>query len=123
MAMFETEVMDGKSPYTDMKLGVVPAGITADTLMVFQAVDYAGGKMTNLRAPGDLDAPFEIKVGGTAITPESIDYKNGLFTLKLTAAMTPGADVTGTYKALHFGTSSYLDFKGVAGAFNILLKK
>lgn len=109
--------------YTDMKMGVVPAGIAADTLMVFQAVDYAGGKLTNLRAPGDLEAPFVIKVGGTAITPNSIDYKNGLITLTLTAAMTAGADVTGTYKALHFGTSSYLDFKGVAGAFNILLKK
>jgi hypothetical protein len=104
-----------------MVLGVVPT-VTADTLMAFQAVDYAGGKMTNLRAPGDADAPFDIKIGGTSVTPSSIDYKNGLFYVTVKAA-DAGKNVTGTYKALHFGTSSYLDFKGVAGAFNILLKK
>jgi hypothetical protein len=31
--------------------------------------------------------------------------------------------VYATYKAMHFGTSSYLDFRGVVGAFNVLLSK
>lgn len=107
--------------YKDMDLGLAPE-VTLDTLMAFQAVDYAGGKITNLRAPGDLDAPFEIKVNGVEATPTSIDYKNGLFYITIKSTM-KGQKVTATYKALHFGTSSYLDFKGVAGAFNILLKK
>lgn len=107
--------------YTAMELGIAPE-VTGDTLMAFQAVDYAGGKLTNLRAPGDLDAPFEIKVNDVSVTPTSIDYKNGLFYITIKSTM-KDQKVTATYKALHFGTSSYLDFKGVAGAFNILLKK
>jgi hypothetical protein len=31
--------------------------------------------------------------------------------------------VKATYKALHYGTKSYLDFKGVQGAVYVLLKK
>ena len=109
--------------YEDMELGEIPDGAAADTLLQVQAVDYAGGKLTNLRAPGDTDNKFVFKVGGTEVEPTAINYKKGIITIKITAGMNAGDKITGSYKALHFGTSSYLDFKGVAGAFFILLKK
>lgn len=108
--------------YKDIEIGETPETISGDTLMVFQCKDFAGGDLTNLRAPGDADNQFEFKVGDQVVTPESINYKKGQVTLKLTTEMA-NKKVTGSYKAYHFGTSSYLDFKGVAGAFNILLKK
>lgn len=107
--------------YTDIEIGEVPTGLTGDTLMVFQCKDFAGGDLTNLQTAGS--SKFEFKVGGQTVVPESVNYKKGQVTLKLTTSMRAGEKVTGTYKANHFGTSSYLDFKGVAGAFNILLKK
>lgn len=108
--------------YTDMEIGEIPDGTAADVLIQLQAVDFAGGKLTNLRAPGDSDNFFSVKVGDTEITPEAVNWKKGIITIKTTAGMA-GKKVTANYKALHFGTSSYLDFKGVAGAFFILLKK
>ena len=110
--------------YSEMELGVVPDGLTEKTLIQLQAVDYAGGKLTNLRAPGDADNKFVFKVNGVEVEAKSIDFKRGLITLEIDpATMNAGEKITGDYKALHFGTSSYLDFKGVVGAFFILLKK
>ena len=105
--------------YTDMVLGTIPTGIADDTLMIFNTKDYAGGVLKQIQEG------ITIKINGVAATAaqiSSIDYKNGAITLKLPAT-SAGKDVTATYKAFHYGTPTYLDFKGVQGAMNILLKK
>lgn len=104
--------------YTDMAIGTVPAGTAADTMIQFQAIDFAGGKLVNLQQG------VVVKVGGTAVDASkvTIDYEKGLITLK-TVAADAGKNVTATYKALHYGTPSWADFKGVQGAMFVLLKR
>lgn len=108
--------------YTDIEIGETPETLSGDTLMVFQCKDFAGGDLTNLKEPMGADV-FEFKIDGQKVDIESVNYKKGQVTIKLKTANAGKKKVTGSYKANHFGTSSYLDFKGVAGAFNILLKK
>lgn len=105
--------------YTDIELGVIPAGTTANTVVQFQAKDFAGGAIRNLQQG------VVVKVAGTelAATAFTVNYEKGL--ISITVASAPGADqtVTATYKALHYGTPTYLDFKGVQGAMYVLLKR
>jgi hypothetical protein len=105
--------------YTDIELGVIPAGTTANTVVQFQAKDFAGGAIRNLQQG------VVVKVAGTelAATAFTVNYEKGL--ISITVASAPGSDqtVTATYKALHYGTPSYLDFKGVQGAMYVLLKR
>jgi hypothetical protein len=109
--------------YVDMELAELPGTITDGTLMVVNAKDYAGGNLTHLKegvvVKVGADAATAVQVAATDYT---INYKTGAITLTLKAAMA-GQKVFADYQAFHFGTSSYLDFKGVAGAFFILLKK
>ena len=104
--------------YTDIELGTPPDSITDDTIMIFQALDYSGGKLD------DLQSTVVLKIGDDVLPADryTIDYKKGTFsiTLKSTDA---SKKVTGTYKAYHYGTPSCLDFKGVTGAVYVLLKK
>lgn len=104
--------------YKDMALGVVPAGISDGTLMAFQAKDFAGGNLVNLKEE------VVVKIDGNVVdaTKYTINYIKGVITITLDAA-DADKEVTATYKAFHYGTSSYLDFKGVEGAMHILLKK
>lgn len=104
--------------YTDMTIGEIPTGTAADTLVQFQAVDFAGGKL------GNLQQGVTIKVGTTTVDADSItiNYEKGIFSFKTTAAMA-GQKVTATYKAMHYGTPSWADFKGVHGAMYVLLKR
>lgn len=105
--------------YTNIELGVIPAGTTANTVVQFQAKDFAGGAIRNLQQG------VVVKVAGTelAATAFTVNYEKGL--ISITVASAPGADqtVTATYKALHYGTPTYLDFKGVQGAMYVLLKR
>lgn len=105
--------------YTDIELGVIPAGTTANTVVQFQAKDFAGGAIRNLQQG------VVVKVAGTelAATAFTVNYEKGL--ISITVASAPSADqtVTATYKALHYGTPTYLDFKGVQGAMYVLLKR
>ena len=109
--------------YAGMDLGVIPSGIADGTLMVFNAKDFAGGNITHLKEG------IVVKYGAAAATAKvipatdyKVNYKTGAITITLKAVMAD-AKIFADYKANHFGTSSYLDFKGVAGAFFILLKK
>lgn len=104
--------------YEDMVLGTVPAGVADKTLMVFNAKDFAGNNLENLQEG------LTVKIDGVDVeaTDYTVNYKKGTITVTLKAD-DADKDVTATYKAFHYGTSSYLDFKGVQGAFNILLKK
>lgn len=104
--------------YTDIVLGSTPDSVSEGTLMAFQAKDFAGGNLVNLREV------IEVKVGESQVEAENmtIDYKKGIITIKLGAA-DASKEVKATYKAFHYGTSSYMDFKGVQGAMHILLKK
>lgn len=105
--------------YTNMEIGTIASGTTAGTVCQFQAVDFAGGKLTNLQNG------VQVFIDGTEVPADqvNINYQKGL--ISVTVATAPGADatVTATYKAMHYGTPSWADFKGVQGAMYVLLKK
>lgn len=104
--------------YTDMVIGTVDIGVGAGVVIQFQAVDFAGGKLTNLQNG------VTVKIDGKAVDAErvTINHAKGLISVSMTAD-DAGKDVTATYKALHYGTPSWADFKGVHGAMYVLLKK
>lgn len=104
--------------YTNIELGVVPEGVTDNSIIVIQAKDFAGGNLVN------LSEVKEIKINNVAIDASkyTVGFKAGVLNVTVQAA-NAGQKITATYKAKHYGTHSYLDFKGVQGAFNILLKK
>lgn len=104
--------------YTDMEIGTAPDAVKDKTLMAFNARDFAGGNLTNLQEG------VKVKIDGTEIAEErvTVNAKKGLITVELMAA-DAGKPITATYMAYHYGTSSYLDFKGVQGAMFVLLKK
>ena len=49
--------------------------------------------------------------------------KNVAGSTKVENFVSKGKEVKATYKALHYGTPSWADFKGVHGAMYVLLKK
>lgn len=104
--------------YTDMEIGTVTAGISNGTIMQFQAVDFAGGKLSNLQNG------IVVKIDGAEVDASrvSVNYEKGLISVTMTES-DAGKTVTATYKALHYGTPSWADFKGVHGAMYVLLKK
>ena len=105
--------------YTNIEIGTIDAGTLAGTVIQFQAKDFAGGKLTNLQQG------VQVFVDGTEVAAEkvNVNYQKGLISVTVDEA--PGADatVTATYKAMHYGTPSWADFKGVQGAMYVLLKK
>ena len=105
--------------YTDMEIGTVSNGTAADTLVQFQAVDFAGGKLKNLQEG------VVVKIGEDVVPAENVtvDYVKGRITVKVPSTVTGEKKVTATYKAMHYGTPSYSDFKGVQGEMFVLLKK
>ena len=105
--------------YTDMEIGTVSNGTAADTLVQFQAVDFAGGKLKNLQEG------VVVKIGEDVVPAENVtvDYVKGRITVKVPSTITGEKKVTATYKAMHYGTPSYSDFKGVQGEMFVLLKK
>jgi hypothetical protein len=104
--------------YTNIGIGTAPSTLADNTLMVFTARDFAGGNLQNLQEG------VVVKIDGVVVDEErvTVNYKKGEITVKL-MALDADKDITATYKALHYGTDSYLDFKGVHGAMHILLKK
>ena len=105
--------------YTDMEIGTVSDGTAADTLVQFQAVDFAGGKLKNLQEG------VVVNIGDDVVPAENVtvDYVKGRITVKVPSTITGEKKVTATYKAMHYGTPSYSDFKGVQGEMFVLLKK
>lgn len=106
--------------YKDIEIGIVASGTAKDTELTFQARDFAGGKLENLQEG------VTVKLGSTALAAENIvgiNYKKGTITIKLPSQAASETTVYASYKARHYGTPSYLDFKGVAGAMFVLLKK
>lgn len=105
--------------YTDMEIGTIDNGTAADTLVQFQAIDFAGGKLKNLQEG------VVVKIDGVTVDAANvtIDYVKGKITVKVPTTATGEQKVTATYKAMHYGTPSYSDFKGVQGEMFVLLKK
>ena len=105
--------------YTNIEIGTVSDGTAADTLVQFQAVDFAGGKLKNLQEG------VVVKIGNDVVPAENVtvDYVKGRITVKVPSTITGEKKVTATYKAMHYGTPSYSDFKGVQGEMFVLLKK
>jgi hypothetical protein len=107
------------TPFSDMPLGTISATVADNTSISIQAIDYAGGNVTN------LSGTPTIYVDGVALLPARVPNINaiaGVFTIIVNAA-DAGKAVTATYTALHFGIPTYLDFKGVVGSVNVLLLK
>lgn len=98
--------------YKDIELGTKEAA--KPFLGAFK--DFAGGILKNIQQG------VVVKVAGTEVPAEkvTIDYRQGLITI---AADVAEGKVTATYKAMHYGTPSWADFKGVQGAMYVLLKK
>lgn len=105
--------------YVDMTIGVIPAGTAAGTNIQFQAVGYDGGKIVNLQQG------VTVKIDGADVAAENvrISYGKGLITVTLADAVDAEKTVTATYKAMHYGTPAWMDFKGVVGGVCVLLKK
>lgn len=103
--------------YENMELGEVPEDTEDNSKLMVQALDFAGGKCLNLQDG------VTVKIGDTVVAADKykVNYNKGIITLTVNAADAK-KKITATYKANHYGTSSYLDFKGVQGLFNILLK-
>lgn len=78
--------------------------------------DFAGGVLKNIQQG------VKITIGGNAVPDDkvTIDYRQGIFTIDKDQ---PAGTVKATYKALHYGTPSWADFKGVHGAMYVLLKR
>jgi hypothetical protein len=115
--------------YTDMVLEHVSGTdeIVADSTYTVQALDFAGGVIKNLQ-PGvvvKLYAEDGSDVTATYIdeTKTAISYEKGKITLAFIKAVDVSLTIKATYKALHYGTPSWADFKGVQGAMYVLLKK
>lgn len=107
------------TPFTDMALGTIDASVVDGTSISIQVVDYAGGKVTNLKEV------TSVNIAGVALPIEritNINYIGGIITIVVNAADATKV-VTATYKALHFGIPTYLGFKGVVGSVNVLLLK
>ena len=98
--------------YKDIELGTKEAA--KPFLGAFK--DFAGGILKNIQQD------VVVKVAGSEVPADkvTIDYRQGLITI---AADVAEGKVTATYKAMHYGTPSWADFKGVQGAMYVLLKK
>ena len=98
--------------YKDIELGTKEAA--KPFLGAFK--DFAGGILKNIQQG------VVVKVAGSEVPADkvTIDYRHGLITI---AADVAEGKVTATYKAMHYGTPSWADFKGVQGAMYVLLKK
>ncbi len=105
--------------YTNMEIGTIASGTVAGTVVQFQARDFAGGKLTNLQNG------VKVFIDGTEVAADkvAINYTKGLISVTVAEAPAADATVTATYKAMHYGTPSWADFKGVQGAMYVLLKK
>ena len=98
--------------YKDIELGTKEA--SKPFLGAFK--DFDGGILKNIQQG------VVVKVAGSEVPADkvTIDYRQGLITI---AADVAEGKVTATYKAMHYGTPSWADFKGVQGAMYVLLKK
>lgn len=105
--------------YKNIEIGTIVAGTTAGTVVQFQAKDFAGGKLTNLQNG------VTVYIDGVEVSADqvTVNYEKGLISVVVATAPGAEATVTATYKALHYGTPSWADFKGVQGAMYVLLKK
>lgn len=105
--------------YKDMELGKTLQTITNDTYMTFQAIGYDGSKAKNIIADS-----VKVKIDSTDVKADDVvvDELAGIITVKVTSAQAD-KKVTASYKMKHYGTPSYLDFKGVVGSVKVLLKK
>lgn len=105
--------------YTNINIGIIPANTAANTVVQFQAKDFAGGVLKNLQQG------VVVKINGTEVnaTNVRVSYEKGIISVTVPSDISSEATVTATYKALHYGTPSWADFKGVHGAMYVLLKK
>lgn len=105
--------------YTDIVIGVIADGTAKDTVVQFQAKDFAGGALKNLQQG------VTVKIGSTPVAATNLRvlYEKGIIEVTVPSAVSGDQNVTATYKALHYGTPSWADFKGVQGAMYVLLKK
>lgn len=98
-------------------LGDVPADVEADEVITYQLTDNAGNPIKNLQEG------VVIKIDNVAVDAARlvINYAAGTVKVKM-VLLDAEKTVTAEFKAISYGTPSYLDFKGVVGSASILLK-
>lgn len=103
--------------FKDIPQDTIPGTVEDGDTLIINVVGHIGEKITNLQNG------LVLKVDGTEVDPSkyTVDTVNGKITLKVNQA-DAGKPITATFKAYRYGTSTYLDFKGVNGAVYILLK-
>ena len=104
--------------YKDIELVELPGSVEEGTIMMIQAKNYAGLELKNLTEVIEVKI-IDVKVDADRYT---VDYLKGIITITLKST-DASHKVKATYKAKHYGTPSYADFKGVQGTMFVLLKK
>ena len=104
--------------YKDIELVELPGSVEEGTIMMIQAKNYAGLELKN------LTEVIEVKINDVRVDADryTVDYLKGIITITLKST-DASHKVKATYKAKHYGTPSYADFKGVQGTLFVLLKK
>lgn len=104
--------------YTDIVLGKTPETITDTIQVIVNAKDFAGGDLKNL-----LEV-IEVKIDDVAVEGSrfAVNYAKGEIVITCSSSDN-NKEIKATYKAAHYGTPTYLDFKGVVGALHVLLKR
>lgn len=104
--------------YKDIELVELPGSVEEGTIMMIQAKNYAGLELKN------LTEVIEVKINDVKVDADryTVDYLKGIITITLKST-DASHKVKATYKAKHYGTPSYADFKGVQGTMFVLLKK
>ena len=104
--------------YKDIELVELPGSVEEGTIMMIQAKNYAGLELKN------LTEVIEVKINDVRVDADryTVDYLKGIITITLKST-DASHKVKATYKAKHYGTPSYADFKGVQGTMFVLLKK
>lgn len=98
---------------TDETIGTIQAGVAVGTVHNFR-----------LRHLPAVDGSLVLKIDGTVVTPEYVDYTAGLVVVKNPQAYTSAVAVTASYKATGQipGLPTNRDYKGSVGAVRIMLK-
>ena len=118
--MVQVTMMDSERMIQSIQISRSVLSLAVQQLTLLFSYRLAGGAIKNLQA-----GSVSVKVAGSALSADSytVNYEKGLINITISAAVNADQKVTASYKALHYGTPSWADFKGVHGAMYVLLKR
>ena len=117
--------------FTGKAVATIGAAVADGNTIIMHVKDdlgvNMGANLTDIYAGSDPSRVFVLKVGGVVATQGlgngqyQINYKTGQITY-YAKATDAGKNVTADYCVKFYGTTSYIDFRGAIGSFNVLLK-